>query len=316
MTTKTIVHCGRCGCRCRSSVGISDAKMLRRSNKGLCVNCAVHDWLRNTYPCNMLLAQSGPKVLAHQHIRDQFAQIMRMGNADAKPEEINWNLINENWDLPFPTKVKPSAANPCSEMELDEIKDGKRPGIGEFEMSKSAQKLIEFGGDIKSFEQLNELKPGLGDNLKSLLPKSKEKIMAKSMRKQVEKDEYSKKDDLIKKTREPHVLPCKLSQQDRAEAANQLATAIQRVESLLLEKKAKMAEFKSLVDYQTERIHKLTIEVKDGVAQRSVDCELRLNYSKTNTILIRLDTEAIVEEREMTKEEKQMKFEFEKTKKK
>ena len=81
---------------------------------------------------------------------------------------------------------------------------------------------------------------------------------------------------------------------------------------MTLEKKGKMSEFKSLIDCQTERIHKLTIEVKDGVAQRSVACELQLNYSKTNAILIRLDTEDIVEEREMTKDEIQMKFEFDK----
>lgn len=135
----------------------------------------------------------------------------------------------------------------------------------------------------------------------------------KSMQKQVEKDE--KKDDLIKKTHEPHVLPCKLSQEDRAEAADKLATAIQRVESLTLEKKAKMAEFKGLIDHQAERIHSLTVEVKDGIAQRTVDCELRLNYSKLNAILIRLDTEDLVEEREMTTEEKQMKFDFKKAKK-
>ena len=116
--------------------------------------------------------------------------------------------------------------------------------------------------------------------------------------------------------REPHVLPCKLSEKDRAEAADKLATAIQRVESLELEKKAKVAEFKSQIDGQKERIHSLTVEVKDGVAQRPVDCELQLNYSKLTATLTRLDIMEIVEERTMTEEEKQMDFEFEKKGKK
>lgn len=132
------------------------------------------------------------------------------------------------------------------------------------------------------------------------IPNSKEKIMTK---------------DLIQVTKEPHVLPCKLNEANRAEAADKLATALQRVDSLKLEKKAKMAEFKGMVDHQEERIHKLTVEVKDGVAQRPVECELKLNYSKLSATLVRLDTEDIVEERTMSEDEKQMKFEFEKSKK-
>jgi len=69
----------------------------------------------------MLLAESGPKGLAYPHIQEQFAALMKVGLADALPDEINWNLIIENWDLPFPSKIKPSSTNPCSQKELDEI---------------------------------------------------------------------------------------------------------------------------------------------------------------------------------------------------
>ena len=132
MREETIVNCERCGTRCRVDlVRNSKAKMLRRSNKGLCANCAVHDWLRNTYPCNILLAQSGPESLRFTHIQKQFAEIMRVGFADAKPDEIDWQLIVENWDLPFPHKIKPSSTNPCSQLKLDEIASGERPAFGE-----------------------------------------------------------------------------------------------------------------------------------------------------------------------------------------
>ena len=114
------------------------------------------------------------------------------------------------------------------------------------------------------------------------------------------------KKDVIHKSNEPHTLPCKLSEKDRAEAADKLATALQRVDTLKLEKKAKVTEYNSLIDIQADQIHKLTVEVKDGVAQRSIDCELRLNYTKMTAVLVRLDLNGIVEERPMNEEEKQM----------
>ncbi|HEB31334.1 MAG TPA: hypothetical protein ENI15_10735 [Spirochaetes bacterium] len=151
--------------------------MLRRSKvpKGLCVNCAIHDWLRNTYPCNILLAQSGPKALIHPHVQEQFVEIMRIGMADAVPDEIDWALIMENWDLPFGHKIKTSSTNPVSQLEFDEITDGTRPGIGfdkkDFDSSKQHTVCTYKDLEITSFEQLNEIEPGLGDELRDCLDK-------------------------------------------------------------------------------------------------------------------------------------------------
>lgn len=126
-------RCERCEALCKiAGAGNPDAKMLRRGKepKGLCINCAVHDYLRNTYPINMQLAESGPKALLLPHIQEQFTAIMRTAPSDAQPDEINWNLVVENWNLPFPHKIKPSSMNPCSQKELDAIKAGTHPGIG------------------------------------------------------------------------------------------------------------------------------------------------------------------------------------------
>lgn len=166
------VECQRCGVRCRTgSPGNPKARMLRRSEepKGLCVNCAVHDWLRNTYPCNILLAQSGPKALVHLHIQEQFAGIMRIGMADAMPDEIDWKLIIENWDLPFPHKIKASSTNPCSQLELDEIASGKRRGLDGGDINAPSHQEMIDNLVITSFEQVNELEPGLGDDLRDCL---------------------------------------------------------------------------------------------------------------------------------------------------
>ena len=117
-----ITHCERCKALCKVAESQNPkAKMLRwsKESKGLCINCAVHDWLRNTYPVNLILAQSGPKSLAYPHIQEQFTGIMRAGLADATPDEIDWEAIIANWDLPFKNKVKGTAMNPASQDVLD-----------------------------------------------------------------------------------------------------------------------------------------------------------------------------------------------------
>ena len=115
-------NCQRCGVKCRvDPVANSKARMVKRSKvpKGLCINCAVHDTLRNLYPANMLLASSGPRGLAFPHIQEQFAGILKSALSDARPDEIDWDTIIENWDLPFPYKLKRSATNPVDQAELD-----------------------------------------------------------------------------------------------------------------------------------------------------------------------------------------------------
>lgn len=128
-----VISCKRCGAHCRvAGPRNPNAKMLRRSRepRGLCINCAVHDFLRNTYPANMLLAEFGPKGLLYPHIQKEFTGIMQVALADAQPDEIDWERIVENWDLPFPHKIKPSSTNPCTQQEINEIAAGKRPGLG------------------------------------------------------------------------------------------------------------------------------------------------------------------------------------------
>ena len=139
--------------------------MLRRgkTSDGYCVDCAVHDWLRNTYPINIQLAESGPSPLVHAHVRRQVEEIMRVGNADASPDEIDWDRIIANWELPFPRPVKPTAENPMHEKDLQEITRGERKAL-------RPQTGLPYGdGVIRSFEELNALGPGLGDDLKQAL---------------------------------------------------------------------------------------------------------------------------------------------------
>lgn len=142
-------NCQRCGVRIRLDPKAgSKAKMLKRSAvpKGLCLNCAMHDWLRNTYPVNLLLAQGGPRALSLPHIQEMIAGIMKSQFSDAAVDEIDFDAVIENWDLPFPNKLKRSPRNPVDQAELERAKKEGVPVYGadaEEQLKEQQQKAIE-----------------------------------------------------------------------------------------------------------------------------------------------------------------------------
>jgi len=161
-------QCERCGVRLQVGPAPgSEAKLLRRSKvpKGFCVNCAAHNFLRNTYPPNIQLAESGPKILLYPIIQEKFADIMRTGLSDAAPDEIDWQRIVDNWELPFSEDVKPSDMNPCSQVELDEVAAGTRPGPGAYRPRPSVCEIAKMRNHC-TFDELNKVERGLGDSLK------------------------------------------------------------------------------------------------------------------------------------------------------
>ena len=173
--TVLICECQRCGARCRVAADRNPkAKMLRKSAvpKGLCVNCAAHDWLRNTYPANMILAESqhGPRILMNVSVREQFAEIMQGQNADAKPDEINWNLMIENWELPWPHPVKGDAQNPYDDKYAAHRREQRAAEARMTDEDRARRKAIdELPLTLTSFDQVNVLSPGLGDSLRDAL---------------------------------------------------------------------------------------------------------------------------------------------------
>ena len=117
--------CLRCGRPCKiAATAHSHARMLKRSTtaKALCINCAVHNHLRHLYPANLILARSGPQGLLLPHIQQQFFKICQLAGTDAEFEEIDWQDIVTNWELPFPAKLKRTATNPVTEQELSMAK--------------------------------------------------------------------------------------------------------------------------------------------------------------------------------------------------
>ena len=175
--TMNACNCSRCSAGCQvASKRNRNAKMLRKSAvpSGFCVNCAFHDWLRNTYPVNMLLDESGPKILLYPHIREMVSGIMQSQDADAKIDEINFNLIVENWELPWAHKICGSAMNP-----YDPERDGPRERtrrqevlkrLNETDAERERRKAIDsLPMTLTSFDQLNVIEEGLGDALKNAM---------------------------------------------------------------------------------------------------------------------------------------------------
>lgn len=110
--------------------------------------------------------------------------------------------------------------------------------------------------------------------------------------------------------RESHDLPCKLNVKEIAAAAAQLAEVVAQSEALEDEKKSVMAEFNSRKKALARDLRSLSRHVKDGVAIRSVACELRFDYARGTADLARTDTGERIIERPMTEEEKQFDMEF------
>ncbi len=110
----TIIHCSRCGVLCKlASSATEEARLLRHATRpetsGYCPDCGLTDFFKN----HSMLAQAmdmnpaGKQMLLDPRVQQQFGGIMQTGNADAKPEEINWQRVYDNWDMPF-AKVRKS----------------------------------------------------------------------------------------------------------------------------------------------------------------------------------------------------------------
>ena len=162
-TTHKLTTCKRCGKPCKvDPIPGSKATILKRSAspKDYCAACAVHDWLRNTYPVNVLMARSGPKALALPHIQQQIMGIAQHAGTDATPGDIDWERIIENWELPFPTKVKPRAENPMSEEDIKSYlrHERKLEVDGLTEQERRARAAAERDTAIRDF--IHAVNPG------------------------------------------------------------------------------------------------------------------------------------------------------------
>ena len=100
--------CVRCGRHCKPGENVNpEARPFRRAQKGLCENCAVTHFLL----CDDLealregLLRNGIEVLKVPAIQNQFAEILKVGGSELPAENINWDTVIAQWDLPWPKKI-------------------------------------------------------------------------------------------------------------------------------------------------------------------------------------------------------------------
>lgn len=94
-------RCQRCGIACApGGPGNPEAQLLRRANCGVCVTCGVALFIKATPSMMIGIKQHGPAMLLAPHIQEGFARLLASGKADARPDEIDWSRLVDQWDLP------------------------------------------------------------------------------------------------------------------------------------------------------------------------------------------------------------------------
>ena len=112
--TRPMTKCERCGqlIALDAERRNEDSRPFRLAKvpKGVCANCVMTQFLYNTYPINMQIDEAGPQLLLNPLIRDAFLMSGLLANSDLKIDEISWEAVVKNWDLPV--KIIKSGMNP------------------------------------------------------------------------------------------------------------------------------------------------------------------------------------------------------------
>lgn len=148
-----VAKCSRCGVAVKvASHRRSNAEILRlsKTTTGVCANCAVTEFLYNTYPANSIIDERGPEMLLHPQVGEAFVQSGLMGRADMDIREVNWQTVVANWYLP----VKVAKNNPRNPYRIGDAKR-QREALRQYVQSDAdckasiATALKEtFGGDF------------------------------------------------------------------------------------------------------------------------------------------------------------------------
>jgi hypothetical protein len=96
--------CKRCGFGpLQAADGNPDARLLRHAREGLCASCAITQVIKAT-PMVLGIERNGVEILRDPRVQAQFARLLDVGRADASPDEIDWERVITNWELPDPTR--------------------------------------------------------------------------------------------------------------------------------------------------------------------------------------------------------------------
>ena len=103
------------------------------------------------------------------------------------------------------------------------------------------------------------------------------------------------------------MLPCELTDAEVLDIATEMSQKLEELDNVEAEKKAAAANFKLLTDALESEISIMAKSVRTKTEEREVDCEWVFNLPVPGMKqLIRLDTEEVVDEKDMTDMDKQM----------
>jgi hypothetical protein len=103
------IPCTRCAMPCIVAADRSaDARMAAHADgAGVCPNCLVACFLKSPpmdTPVRMAMERVGMDFLRSGHVQSQFGVVLRAGLADLDINQIDWDEVAANWDLPIDPK--------------------------------------------------------------------------------------------------------------------------------------------------------------------------------------------------------------------
>lgn len=96
----SITRCQRCGVEAQGEKGDPSARIFRRAMKGHCTACHVVTFLKNLNQAHggALFERHDPATsLRLPHVQEAFYRVMKAGNAEATPDEIDWDMVIAKW---------------------------------------------------------------------------------------------------------------------------------------------------------------------------------------------------------------------------
>lgn len=100
MIMNTPIKCQRCGKECQGGIGNPEARLLKRSTKGYCADCALTVFLKKETPFEYSIQNNGIEILRDKNVRLQIAKLLIVGKSDASISEIDMERVITNWNLP------------------------------------------------------------------------------------------------------------------------------------------------------------------------------------------------------------------------
>jgi hypothetical protein len=115
----------------------------------------------------------------------------------------------------------------------------------------------------------------------------------------------------VKKEKFHRSLPVKVDEAKKADLGLKLAGALKSMRDIEAAKKSANAEFKSRLQAAAALADKYSDALQTGKSYELVECEALHDGDKATVKVTRLDSGEIIEEREMSGEERQSAFDFE-----